>query len=231
MKISSMEMSKNYVINVTYCCRSLCWFHQCPVLNTTTSAPFHRGARASMAASWSADCTRLGGRPRRRTRYGERKCSTVQLWSRNRYERKPLCLVMGFPFSSYTGDEPPSASATAVESMHSMDSHWLRPIESPTNTSRTQRCRGRRAACRALAMSIDRRLLQAFTAGGGASLLGAACRHVERVSGKGMLCSLVLPFLCARHDDGCFFPRSVGLRGRNKGWMVEESAGRRVVWE
>jgi hypothetical protein len=84
---------------------------------------------------------------------------------------------------------------------------------------------------RALAMSIDRRLLQAFTAGGGASLLGAACRHVERVSGKGMLCSLVLPFLSARHDDGCFFPRSVGLRGRDKGWMMEESAGRRVVWE
>jgi hypothetical protein len=102
------------------------------------------GARASMAASWSADCTRPGGRPRR-TRYGERKCSTVQLWSRKRNDRNPLCLVMGFPFSSYT-DEPPSTSATAAESM---DSHWLRPIESPTNTSRRFRSvSSSRAACR-----------------------------------------------------------------------------------
>jgi hypothetical protein len=209
---------------------------------------------------------------------------------------------MGFPFSSYT-DEPPSTSATAAESM---DSHWLRPIESPTNTSRRFRSvSSSRAACRTppppgvLAVrpavlgapepGVDERaplglvqrvvprvvahplafhghasevvvaavptaplfvvVVVASTSAeekakmsrestqaphttmsrpaGGLPLLRAlamsiaSCFRRSRPAARRTCVRkrlLVLPFLCA----GQLF---LGLRGRNKGWMMEESAG------
>nr|CAB3455172.1 unnamed protein product [Digitaria exilis] len=87
-----------------------------------------------------AQLERAGDVPRRAAR---RSASPDKVGrpSLNRKERKPLCLVMGLPFSSYMAEpsssrSSSSATATAEASMHSMDSHWFRPIESPTNTRR-----------------------------------------------------------------------------------------------
>ena len=56
-------------------------------------------------------------------------------------ERKPLCLVMGLPYTSYILDW----LETACASMHSRDSHWFLPIESPANTIRPFRLLSKRS--------------------------------------------------------------------------------------
>ena len=56
-------------------------------------------------------------------------------------ERKPLCLVIGLPFSSYIVD----SLETPCASMHTRDSHWFRPMESPAKTIRRPRLRSRKS--------------------------------------------------------------------------------------
>lgn len=116
-----------------YALKVLSSFHQCPVLKTRTSDPTHlfacqlNSSTLTVILTYSGEFS--GGRPTT-TRNGVLWYSTVRFCSGNRIERKPLCLLIGFPFTSYISD----VLDTACESLHKRDSHWFLPMESPTNT-------------------------------------------------------------------------------------------------